>query len=656
MKKNWFKSKLSTRILAVAVLAMFLIVSVPQTIYAGEGPEEAVSSQVDANLENEILPDETDPVDESETTDPAEATDPVDATDPADPVPSVDPAGPAGPAGAVDAPVAALEEDAPVAVLEADAPQAGTEAEEDAPQAGLEADPPQVEYEIKIEYLYQDDRTMAVSPYVVKVAQGADYLLEVESPAVAGYVPDPLKVSQQFTAVAKNEVVTVLYAPALGISTDPTLKPIRRVEIRYVFEDGSQAASSWMGDVQDGAVPGLTIDAPAVAGYTPEPASTALNTAITKNEVYYVVYKAQAAPYRLRLTQQDPDDMDVYTEFDVLDMTGTVGQVPDPATWALPTIEGYSPAYDASALPAVAPAVYDAGGTLLSCTEIIIPYARNAYEIIFTDTETGFEQRMSYLYGQALPVDGIDLPALYNKTGVAPTGWSISTPDGGFTVDMTEGKLAGNATMPHIEGGMLTLEATWGDAVVYTVEYWVEDPNTGAYTFIGFEKRTGTAGEDIAGLVPAVGSTDAADFTSEAIFPIADYVEAKGGARRPFVYTDPADIATKNPGSAFYTYSGYDPANVGPGDTLNADGTTVLKYHFAANAFQLEYSGNGVTFTSPHGVDATSYTTRPIKFGERLGTEDWFEITEGGANNTRFGGWLRASADYRRYYLGQPTA
>jgi len=69
-----------------------------------------------------------------------------------------------------------------------------------------------VEYSIVIDYKFRDG-SKAANSWTASLAQGADYILDVESPAVVGYKPDQARITETITNFTGTRIITVYYDP-----------------------------------------------------------------------------------------------------------------------------------------------------------------------------------------------------------------------------------------------------------------------------------------------------------------------------------------------------------------------------------------------------------------------------------------------------------
>ncbi len=108
----------------------------------------------------------------------------------------------------VPATVFAADTTSNTVVVNGAAPQADGDGQETT-QDGEEKDT----YSIVINYVFANG-TQAGNPWTATIAKGSSYAMNVTSPTVVGYTPDPAVVSINVTDIQKDETITVTYRPA----------------------------------------------------------------------------------------------------------------------------------------------------------------------------------------------------------------------------------------------------------------------------------------------------------------------------------------------------------------------------------------------------------------------------------------------------------
>lgn len=153
-------------------------------------------------------------------------------------------------------------------------------------------DPDPETYTVSISYLYSDDQTTAADPYSKDLKPGESF--EVPSPFIDGYTPDLTLISG--TVKDSNLSYIVYYTKNTPVTppdpVDPDPIP-HQVTIKYIYEDGTPAASSYVEDLYPG--DDFSVASPVIDGYTPDQ-SVVAGTIDEEDLEYTVIYKKNPEP------------------------------------------------------------------------------------------------------------------------------------------------------------------------------------------------------------------------------------------------------------------------------------------------------------------------------------------------------------------------
>lgn len=235
--------------------------------------------------------------------------------------------------------------------------------------------------------------------------------------------------------------------------------------IKYVFQDGTDAAPSWTATVAKGSDYSLNVASPDVLGYAPDAASVIeelkdIQSDITRTVTYY---PAQV-DFTVNHYQQNVEgsDYSLFASETIRDKV-TNSQV---GTGLAKNYDGFF------AL------IYDSTITVAAdgSTVVNIYYDRYYYLLNF-DLAGGYGVEPVYArYGAPITVDTSAL----EKPGYEFAGWSPALPD----------------VMP-LNGGQY--RANWNpvENVPFTVAFWYENANDGGYSYVGYVEKQAKPGTQV---------------------------------------------------------------------------------------------------------------------------------------------------------------
>ncbi|MBR3755955.1 MAG: InlB B-repeat-containing protein [Firmicutes bacterium] len=254
-----------------------------------------------------------------------------------------------------------------------------------------------------------------------------------------------------------ESVATTAEQPAMMFAARPKSVENYTIRINYLFEDGTEAAQSWVGTFVAGSSYSLDVQSPKVNGYITDTTQIKKNyEEITANETFNVVYKPTNVKYAVKHFQENVLG-DGYTE-----VTSDYVQHNDKKANDIvgagheKKYEGFK-ALDYDTTIAIAAD----GSTVLN-----IYYDRLYYLMMF-DLDGGYGVEPIYApYGAPIPSD-----LTPQKAGYTFSGWNKAVP----------------ATMPAENQ---TFKATWnaGANVNVNVVFWYENANDSNYTYVGSTK------------------------------------------------------------------------------------------------------------------------------------------------------------------------
>lgn len=274
----------------------------------------------------------------------------------------------------------------------------------------------------------------------------------VDTPASADAAAAPVLRSPAKVAVAAND------APETCT-----------IEIKYEFENGTQAAPSWTAKVAKGSDYSATITSPTVVGYAPVQDAVEIDVkGIQKDETYYVTYKPALVDFTVKYYQQNVGD-DKYSLF------GTEmkqGYTEDPVS---KYEGGFAVNYDGFTR-----LLYDGTATIAAdgSTVVELYYDRNYYLMNF-DLDGGYGVEPIYArYGAPINV------GTPTKPGYSFDSWDPELP----------------ATMPVVSKDAQPYKAIWkAGSADYLVQYWLENANDANYSYDASVSRSAGVGTVING-------------------------------------------------------------------------------------------------------------------------------------------------------------
>lgn len=287
-----------------------------------------------------------------------------------------------------------------------------------------------------------------------------------------------------------SDVVTVEVTAATAVDTpasaDAVAAPVLRspakvaaavndapetctIEIKYEFENGTQAAPSWTATVAKGSDYSATITSPTVVGYAPvQDAFKITVKGIQKDEIFHVTYKPALVDFTVKYYQQNVGN-DRYM------LSGTVtkqGYTGDPVS----KYEGdFAVNYDGFTR-----LLYDGTATIAAdgSTVVELYYDRNYYLMNF-DLDGGYGVEPIYArYGAPISVGDPTKP--------------------GYSFNVWEPELP--KTMPVVPKDAQPYKATWkAGSADYLVQYWLENANDENYSYDTSVSRSAAVGTVING-------------------------------------------------------------------------------------------------------------------------------------------------------------
>ena len=229
------------------------------------------------------------------------------------------------------------------------------------------------------------------------------------------------------------------------------------VVIKYVFQDGKQAASPWTATLAEGSSYSQTVVSPMVVGYEPDQASIDVAVSnITENKTYIVTYKPAEVNFTVKRYLQNVDN-DNYAD-PVVEITKGYTE----------SAVGGSLAKSYTGFTAL---LYDTTTKIAAdgSTVVEIYYDRNYYMMSF-NLDGGYGVEPIYArFGAALEV------GTPTKPGYTFSGWEPQVP----------------ATVPAEN---TTYKAKWtpGESG-FTVVFWYENANDDGYSYAGSIKPANVA-------------------------------------------------------------------------------------------------------------------------------------------------------------------
>ena len=259
-------------------------------------------------------------------------------------------------------------------------------------------------------------------------------------------------------ASADAAAAPVLRSPAKVAAAVNDAPETCTIEIKYEFENGTQAAPSWTATVAKGSNYSATITSPTVVGYAPEQdAFEIVVKSIQKDEIFHVTYKPALVDFTVKYYQQNVGN-DRYM------LSGTVtkqGYTGDPVSKYATVTNGFDVNY-----AGFTRLLYDGTATIAAdgSTVVELYYDRNYYLMNF-DLDGGYGVEPIYARYDA-PIS-VGTPT---KPGYTFESWTPSIP----------------AVMPDHN---TSYTASWkiGESG-FTVVFWYENANDNGYSVAGTYK------------------------------------------------------------------------------------------------------------------------------------------------------------------------
>lgn len=143
-----------------------------------------------------------------------------------------------------------------------------------------------VEYTVSVKYLYEDG-TEAAPSYTEILPVGSTY--EVFSPEIENYTPDITKISG---TIQDSNIEYIVYYRHTPETPTPDETPKHTVTIKYVYEDGTTAAESYVEELEEGN--NYSVISPSIDAY--EPDQTKVEGIINTEDIeHVVVYRKKPA-------------------------------------------------------------------------------------------------------------------------------------------------------------------------------------------------------------------------------------------------------------------------------------------------------------------------------------------------------------------------
>ena len=271
-------------------------------------------------------------------------------------------------------------------------------------------------------------------------------------------------------ASADAAAAPVLRSPAKVAAAVNDAPETCTIEIKYEFENGTQAAPSWTATVAKGSDYSMTITSPTVVGYAPDQETVAIDVkGIQKDEIFHVTYKPALVDFTVKYYQQNVND-DRYSLFETKTKQGYTGK--PVSTYATGT-NGFDVNYDGFTR-----LLYDGTATIAAdgSTVVELYYDRNYYLMNF-NLDGGYGVEPIYARYDA-PIS-VGNPT---KPGYTFESWTPSIP----------------ATMP---ADNTSYTASWNRCrdTAFTVAFYYENADDNGYTFMDSKVYQGTTGDRVSG-------------------------------------------------------------------------------------------------------------------------------------------------------------
>lgn len=260
-------------------------------------------------------------------------------------------------------------------------------------------------------------------------------------------------------------LAVLMLVSILPMSTfaDDNVKETFNIIINYQYADGKQAANPYTANIAEGQPFKATVNSPIVVGYEPDQKTVEINIpAVTKDETYYVTYKAALVDYTVKHYQQNVDN-DQYTLADTETRQGYTESIVGAAL--AKSYDGFTALF------------YDTETKIAAdgSTVVEIYYDRNYY-MLNLNLDGGFGAEPVYArYGAPIAVE------TPQKPGYTFAGWEPALP----------------TTMP-VGGGTYTAQWTAGEAT-YLVQYWLENANDDGYSYDTSVQKSAAVGSAVNG-------------------------------------------------------------------------------------------------------------------------------------------------------------
>lgn len=246
------------------------------------------------------------------------------------------------------------------------------------------------------------------------------------------------------------------------------------VEIQYLYlKNAEKAVESYVADIAVGSDLNITVKSPEVIGYTPDRAEVTIDVQnVQENILETVLYSPAMVNYTVNYYQQNLDN-DNYTLVDTEHKEQLTGE-------PVGEIQGYKEKYDG-----FYGLLYDTTTPVAAdgSTVVEIYYDRYYYLMTF-NLDGGYGVEPIYArYGAPIEVNDP------TRAGYTFAGWNPQLPGtmpAYSEKDLSEGK------------NVYTAQWISGDAT-YLVQYWQENANDDAYSYVSSEQRKAVVGSSVSG-------------------------------------------------------------------------------------------------------------------------------------------------------------
>lgn len=154
------------------------------------------------------------------------------------------------------------------------------------------------EYTINVKYLYEDN-TIAAPTHTETLAIGSSY--EIDSPLIENYSPDITKISG---TIKDGDIEYIVYYKRIPETPPvPDEKPKHTVTIKYIYEDGTPAAESYVEELEEGNE--YNVISPNIDTY--EPDQPKIEGVIADDDIEHtVIYRKVVEPVA-PITPEEPE-------------------------------------------------------------------------------------------------------------------------------------------------------------------------------------------------------------------------------------------------------------------------------------------------------------------------------------------------------------